>query len=386
MPVIIPSSSGGSSAGATYTAQDIINGASQDLRSQIPTTSTILLDYTDRIHKEIIRSSRWSFMLAGTQQFITRPGVTDYWIGATGSNPQGSVDTGLNLPDIYRLKEDSVLDRSNNQQLYRTEYTPPNLTTFEFPDGQSRQLRPTNFNHLNYSSLLRLFPAPNNQNGYQPSPESPICSITSGGALPLRTYSVKYTIVDSTGAESSASANATPIVVPANFLLVVNSPVFPIPSAVGVGYSQYKVYASTVVGNECVQNSNTAITSGSNFTEPTSGLVTTTSLAPTLNSLTKMNGYLIEFRYYRQRLKILSAATTLLIPDDYKDILIAGVNWLGYMYLKMPTDAKMWFQQYENGIREMIRDRNQFGVGEFMQPDNITQIFPSGGVPGFITS
>src|SRR5262245_2407447 len=142
MPIIF-SGSGSSSAGATYTAQDIINSASQDLRSQLPTSSTILLDYVDRIHKEIIRSSRWQFMLSDLQQFITEPGVTDYWIGTTGSNPQGSVDTGLNLTDVFRIKEDTVMDRSNNQPLFRTAFRPPNLTTFEFPDGQSRQLRPT---------------------------------------------------------------------------------------------------------------------------------------------------------------------------------------------------------------------------------------------------
>lgn len=386
MPIIIPGGSGsGGGSGITYTAQDIINGASQDLRSQLPVSSTILLDYVDRIHKEIIRSSRWQFMLSDAQQFITEQGVTNYWIAATGSNPQGSVDTGLNLVDVFRIKEDTVLDRSNNTQLFRTQSRPPNFTTFEFPDGQSRQLRPTNFAHENYSGLLQLFPAANNQNTYQPSAESPICVTTAGGALTARTYSVRYSIVDSAGLESDASSNPTSIYIPAGQLLKVKSPKFPIASAKGVSYSQYKVYAAIGTGNECVQNGGTAINSGTDFTESVGGLTTGTALYPTVNNLTQMNGYLIEFRYYKQRLKITSGATTLLLPDDYKDILIAGVNWLGYLFLKLPTDAKMWFEIYQNGMREIIRDKNQWNEEGFMKPDMSTQAFPAGIVPGFIT-
>lgn len=385
MPIIIPGGSGGSSAGATYTAQDIINGTSQDLRSQLPTNSTILLDYVDRIHKEIMRSSRWSFLLSGTQQLITEPGVTDYWIAAIGSNPQGSIDTGLNLTDVFRIKDDAVIDRSNNQQLSRVTSKPPNFTTFETPDGQSRQLRPTNFAHDTYGGLLQLFPAPNNQNTYQPSPTSPICLTVVGGALANRTYSVRYTIIDSTGLESDASSNATPVFVPANSLLVVKSPKFPLQAARGISYNKYKVYASVITGNECLQNAGVAIASGSDFTEATSGLATGTAAYPTVNNLTKMDGYLIEFTYYKQRAKIITGTTNLLVPDDYKDILIAGVNWLGYMFLKLSTDAQMWHEIYMNGIREMIRDKNQWGAGEFLRPDQTTQAFPPGIVPGFIT-
>lgn len=385
MPIILPGGSGGSSAGATYTAQDIINGTSQDLRNQLPNNSTILLDYADRIHKSIIRSSRWPFMLSDAQQFITEQGVTDYWIGATSSNPQGTVDTGLNLLDVFRIQEDSVLDRSNNQQLFRTSFRPPNYTTFEFPDGQSRQLRPTNFAHENYGSLLKLYPAPNNQNTYQPTAGSPICVTTAGGALANRTYSVRYTIIDSAGNESNASGNPTSIFVSAGQLLKVKSPNFPIPSSKGVQYISYKVYASAIQNNEVLQSGGSPIVSGTDFTESTSGLVTNTVAYPTVNNLTQLTGYLIEFRYYKQRLKLTSGTTTLMLPDDYKDILIAGVNWLGYLFLKLPTDAQMWSQIYHEGIREIVRDKNQWDAENFIKPDVATQVFPVGLIPGFIT-
>ena len=386
MPILL-SGPGGSSAGATYTAQDIISGTSQDLRSQLPTNSPILLDYVDRIHKEIIRSSaRWDFMLASPQQFITEPGITDYWIAATGTNPQGSIDTGLNLTDVHRIKDDTVFDRSDYTPIYRVNVKPPNLTTFQTPDGQSRLLRPTNFSHETYSGLLQIWPAPNNQNGYQPSPESPICTTVAGGALAARTYFVRYSLVDSAGLESDASAQATPIFIPANSLLKVKSPKFPgVNSARGIQYNQYKVYASITSGSEVVQNGGTAITSGTDFTESVGGLSTGTAAYPSVNNITKMDGYLIEFRYFKQRLKITSGATTLLVPDDYKDVLIAGVNWLGYQFLKLYSDSKMWLEVYQNGLREMVRDRNQFNNGDFLKPDAATQQYPPGIIPGFIT-
>lgn len=386
MPIILPGGAGSSSSGATYTAQDIISGTSQDLRSQLPTNSTILLNYVDRIHKQILRSSRWDFLTSDIKQFITEPGITDYWIGATGGNPQGSVDTGLNLTDIYRIKDDTVLDRSNFVNLFRTLAKPPNFSTFEFPDGQSRQLRPSNFAHETYAGLFQLFPAPNNQNTFQPTPESPICTTTVGGALAARTYHVRYSIVDSAGLESDASSNPTVVFVPANSLLVVKSPKFPgVSSAQGVTYNKYKVYASVTLGREVVQNGGVAITSGTDFTESVGGLATGTAGYPTVNNLTPLNGYLIEFRYWKQRVKITTGATTLSVPDDYKDILIAGVNWLGYLFLKLPSDAKMWFEIYQQGFREMIRDKNQFQPNDFMKPDLETQQYPPGVVPGFIT-
>lgn len=383
MPIIIPSSSGPAN-GFTLLAQDIINGTSQDLRSQLPTNSTALLDYTDRIHLEILRSSRWIFLLSGVQQFITEPGITDYWVGTTGIAPQGSIDTGLNLTDIYRLKDDTVLDRSNQVTLYRQQSQPPNFTTFEFPDAQARQLRPTNFYHDNYAFLIRLFPAPNQQNTYQPTAESPICVTTSGGALAARTYFVRYSIVDSAGNESDASSLATQIFVPSGSLLKVLSPKFPLTSSQGISYNKYNIYVATTQGSEVRQNAS-PIASGSSFTEPVGGLISGVAY-PTKNNLAPMNGYLIEFRYYKTRSRLTTGATTLQVPDDYRDVLIAGVNYLGFQFLQKPNESRTWMEIYQNGIREMFRDRNQFADDVFMKPDlNVTQSFPPGVVPGFVT-
>lgn len=388
MPLIItPTTPSSSSSGTTYTAQDVVNSVSQDLRKQLGTSGgdlTILLDYVDRISKEILRSSRWQFLLSSPKQFITEPGVTDYWIGTSGSGPVGSRDTLLNLSGVYRIADPSFIDRSNNVRVFRTTFQPPNYVTFQFPDGQGRPLRPTNFFHDTYTSLVQLFPPPNNQNTYQPTAESPVCTTVVGGALLARTYYVRYTIVDSLGNESDASSIPTTITVPANSLLVVKSPEFPIASARGVTYSSYRVYASTTLGSEKLQGS--SIAANSDFTESTGGLSTNTAAYPTSNNLTPMDGYLMEFRYYSTRVALTSGAQVLQIPDDYKDVLVAGVNMLGYQFLEKYNQVKFWMDRYERGKQQIIRDMNQFRDGDFMSPDQSTQAFPPSTMPGFLTS
>lgn len=387
MPIVIPSGGPGGGSGISHSAQDVINSVSQDLRLQLASTGgggTILLDYCNRISLEILRSSKWQFLLSDPQTFITRTQITDYWIGATGSNPAGSVDTGLNLTNIYRIKDDTVVDRSNTITLGRTYFQPPNMTTFEYPDGQSRPLRPTNFYHKNYSGLLRLFPAADNANTYQPIPENPVCTTTVSGSLAARTYTVRLTLVDSAGLESSASGNPTTIFIPANSVMVVNPPKFPaVASAFGVQYNKYKVYAVAKGGIETLQSG--ALSSSTVFTEPNTGLVNGAPF-PTVNNITALNGYAIEFQYWQQRINITAGGQLLQIPDDYFDVVVAGVNYLGFQFLEEPTQMKMWLEIYQQGLREIIRDKNQFGDDNFMRPDTaITQAFPPGIIPGFIT-
>jgi hypothetical protein len=388
MPIVIPVSSPSTTQtqnNISHVVQDVINATSQDLRKQLSASgsdATILIDYASRIHTQMLRTSRWPFLLSDPQLFITKMQVTDYWIGATGGNTAGSFDTGLNITDMYAIKDDTVLDRSNNVSLSRVLYQPPNFTTFEYQDGSSRPLRPTNFYHHLYTGILNLYPAADNQSGFQPTPESPICTTTVSGALAARTYSVRITLVDSTGAESSPSVNSTVIYVPANSVLVVNSPKLPLTgSSRAVSYSNYKVYAALKGNLETLQS--TSITTGSTFTEPNGGLVAGAA-APTINNLTPLDGYVIEFRYWRKRVPLTTTNQLLQIPDDYFDVLVAGVNMMGFQYLEVPEQAGSWAEFYKQGLKEMVRDKNQF-TQDFMKPDLSTQNFPPAVMPGFIT-
>lgn len=363
----------------TTTVQQVLNCTAQDVRQLLSGTAnpgqTILLDYCNRMSLMLLRASNWKFLLSAPQRFITQLQQTDYWIGNIGGNPAGTVDTGLGLSNVGRIKEGSVFDRSNFRNLGRTD-EPPLADRISFGDGTMRPDRPRVWrNSPDTPYVLNVYPAPDNQNTYQPIPESPYCQITAGGALPARTYFVRVSFVDSAGLESAASgvnaATSTQIFVPANFLLLVNPPQEPLigSSSTGVTYNRYNVYASVTQGSECLQTVSPLSTTAQ-FTESLSGLSTGTTIFPTTNNITKMFGYLIEFRYFQTRTQLTTLAQVLQIPDDYKDVMCAGVNWMAFQYLDRKPEAQEWKQIYMSGISQIIRDKNLTPRGEeFIRPD-----------------
>jgi hypothetical protein len=365
----------GSAAFATKTVQDVVNAVSQDVRQVLSNSgsdASILTDYVNRISLKILRQTNWQYLISAPQHFMTRLGVTDYWIGATGTGPIGSFDTSLNLTDLRSIKPGTVYDRTNLTVTGRYDDEP--LSSSFADKGNIPTLGvPRNFKiTLDNPFLLSLFPAPNNQNSFQPVPNPPLCITTSGGALAKRTYYVKITLVDSNGGESAVNTAETAIFVPASSLLVVKSPVFSFSAAdSGIQYTGYKVYASSTSRSECVQNGGTAITLGSDFTESVGGLSTGTSSAPTNSTIAPMGGYLIEFRYFKKRTQLSSLGQTIQIPDDFFDVVVAGVNWLAYSYLKRQDDAMMWRATFNEGLREMIRDKNLIpnATSDYMRPD-----------------
>jgi hypothetical protein len=107
------------------------------------------------------------------------------------------------------------------------------------------------------------------------APSSPTLGETPGGSLTTDTYYVKITYVNAYGSETDPSAEDSFTVADDN-LLVVTSPA---PSSGATGWN---VYVSTSAGTETLQNS-TPYAIGSDWTMPTSGLVTGAAL-PTSNS------------------------------------------------------------------------------------------------------
>lgn len=365
----------GSAALATKTVQDVINAVSQDIRSVLGTTGSdaaILTDYVNRVSLKILRQTNWTYLLSAPQYFMTRIGVTDYWLGATGSQPQGALDTGLNLTDLRTVKPATVYDRSNFRGLGRFDDAP---LTYGFTNrdnvstlGPPRAFKIT----LDNSSLMSIYPAPDNKNSYIPVPDPPLCTTSTGGALSARTYYVKISIVDSNGGESTVNTMETKVFVPANSLLVVKSPKFSFTAAdSGITYTGYKVYASTTSGSECVQNGGSSITLGSDFTESNSGLSTGTALPLSTATLAPLGGYLIEFRYFKKRTQLSSVGQTIQIPDDFFDVVVAGVNELAYRYLQKFDAAMLWKGTFQDGIREMIRDKHLLPEpsSDFLRPD-----------------
>jgi hypothetical protein len=98
-----------------------------------------------------------------------------------------------------------------------------------------------------------------------PQPDVPALATTAGGTMGARTYYVRLTYVTASG-ESTAGPEAS-VAIGANNLARVTSP------AAMTGATGYNVYVSTATGTETKQNGGTPIAIGTNWTEPTTGLI-----------------------------------------------------------------------------------------------------------------
>lgn len=368
----------------TTTAQDIMDAVAREVRqvlsSSVAPDSTILLDYVNRISLEILRNARYTFLESAPLLFITQRGQTDYWLGATGSAPSGVVDTGLNLTDVRTIKDGSVMDRSNFRPLGVTQ-EPPLSARIAYPDDTSRLGTPSQWRQsVDTPQVLNVYPAPDNQNIYQPVPSTPIVQTIAGGTLPNRVYYVSCTLLDSLGNESTAPSTAA-IFVPANFLLVVKSPFQEFArSASGVQYNKWNAYAvqganlgdlqGTLDSTSTTKQSLVPINIGTDFTEPIGGLLTTSPAPPTDNSLESYEGYLIQFRYFKRRVPVTIASQILQIPDDYFDVVVAGTTYKAFHYLFRPQEAQQWFGLYQQGLTQVIRDQNFNRGFEYIKPDS----------------
>lgn len=366
---------------ATTTAQAVMNAVSQDVRNQISTVTqpdaSVLLDYVNRVSLDMLKVSKWWFLLSPVQQFMTEMGVTNYWIGAIGQNPLGSVDTQLNLTDVRNIKAKSVVDRTNFRPLGQINEQPLSAK-LSYADGTQRPGRPSVYRQDEANSnILNIYPAPDNQAFYSPQPESPICQITPGGSLSNRVYFVTTTLVDSLGGESTAPY-ATEIFVPANYLLVVTPPVEPVgSSADGILYNRFNVYAASAGSSDStyiyynqttLQASN--VSTSATWTEPLTGLTTIGVNPPSTNGVKPIEGYIIEFRYFRQIAQITNAGQVLQVPDDYKHVMIAGVNSLAFQYLFRGQEAQLWEARFQNGCAKIVRDLNFMNkTGDYFGPD-----------------
>jgi hypothetical protein len=377
------------------TVQNVIDAVSQDIRTQLASKVgspqaqiSALIDYTNRISKQLLRFSRWGFLKSEPLFFVTQLGQSFYWLGAKGQGPAGTVDTGLNLSDVYLIKKDSVNDLSNQQPLKWLSAAPmgPNLID---RTGAGRPGLPAVWSqNQNDPNILQLYPPPNNQNNTQPAPQVPVVTYQPSGALPLRTYIVKITIVDQLGGESTSTTTGAPILIPANNVLVVKSPATGtfgiLPPSANVAqnmYNRYNVYVSqatlvngviTNEGSEVLQNGGSGpIFMGTDFIEPNTGLVTGTASAPLKNTLQPVGAYVIKFEYFKNRVALNSVTQFLQIPDDYFDVVVAGVTFYAYKILGKKQEAIQAYQQFQDGMKQMIWDKNLFPEGvEFIRPDS----------------
>lgn len=325
MPVIQQ----GNTTSFTTTVQDIMDAVSQDTRGVLSSASTptltILLDYVNRVSLQLLRFSRWTFLLSPTYKFVTQTGITDYWIGTVGGSPtdfdpNGSVDTQLNLTNIGQIKRDAVYDRSNSVRLARTDQ-PPLGQVFEL-NAHPKMFR----NDTQTPNVINIYPPPD--------------------------YGSKWTYTSVTRSANIATLTTT----------ATND--FQVNEFNNLVWVQGDSDAS-FVGFWPILSAN-----GQTITFWNPGSNTTSSSGGTASS-----GYTIEFRYYQARVQITGPSQILQIPDIYTDIVTAGVNWLAFKYLQKDDDAQVWQQVYELGKREMVKDANLFPrAEEYIRPDSLAII------------
>lgn len=155
MPIIINTSqSTASTPGITTRVSDIENCVSQDVRGVLQTSGDagILIDYTNRVSMEILRYSRWKFLLSPVMTFQTVLLQTDYWIGPVGGGPN---DTGLAIDDISSIKRDSVFDRTSERRLFQTEEQP---VSFSLSGPNAKGYPRVWRNDISTPSVINIYP------------------------------------------------------------------------------------------------------------------------------------------------------------------------------------------------------------------------------------
>lgn len=374
MPILSPSNN--ACIPIYPTAQNVIDSVAADLLNRIAPEDPVLLDYTSRVQLQLLRASRWVFLQSAPQLFVTQLGRTDYWIGPSGQAPLDTIDTGLNIYNLGPIKTDTFYDRSNFRLLSRTK-EPILEASFSQRDGKARQGPPRVWrNAPDTPCIVNLYPAPDNQNAYQPVPEAPALSaVFDGNSLPARIYFARVTYVDSLGNESSAS-NEARVFVPAGSVLVCQPPLEIVSAASGVQYNSWNLYlynagtqTTLTSGNETLVNASPMANSVP-YQEPDSGFVTGGTSFPTANAVEELGGYLIQFRYYQAKPQVTTITQPLLIPSDYFDVLVAGVNYFTAQFLKDKDSAMYWKAEYDAGVIGMIRDKNLFPKApSFIHPD-----------------
>lgn len=101
---------------------------------------------------------------------------------------------------------------------------------------------------------------------------------------------------------------------------------------------------------------------------------------PITSTIQPLNSYIIQFRYYKQRNQIVNPTDVLQIPYAYKDIVVAGVNYLTSQYLdrqesREPSEKTLlWKRDFDEGLSQIRRDlRVSYKKTDYISPDTMSQ-------------
>lgn len=359
MAIVIVLNSGNNNPETIFntTVQNTMDCVKQNMKDSFRAsgTTSVLIPLINDTHQQILRRRRWAFTLSGTQRFITERGQWRYWVGSNNYAPDDAVNTGLNLTDIGYVKNAGVRNKSNYTSLYAVREV-PNVSDWSAPDGTPLEGPPEHFlTSREASGLLELYPAADEGEDYEIIPPAPHSTTATGGALSARTYYLRTTFVDAAGGESAPSNTARQWVA-ANKIVTVQSPNAPVGAgSAGIGYTQYRVYAGTTEGSETLQ---ATVTLDTDWTEATTGLTTNGAAVPSESTIEPLNGHLIEFCYHKRHANLDEASDTLMIPDEYADIVCAGATAKAAQYMGDMTRAAYWQGIFDEGVVRMLQNDN----------------------------
>lgn len=99
---------------------------------------------------------------------------------------------------------------------------------------------------------------------------------------------------------------------------------------------------------------------------------------PQTSNIIPLEGYVISFFYQKQRVIINDPSQILQIPDNYADVVIAGVNYYSSLYTAKSDDLNVklvvWKKEFMDGLAQMRRDlRINFRNTDVIMPDGLSQ-------------
>lgn len=102
---------------------------------------------------------------------------------------------------------------------------------------------------------------------------------------------------------------------------------------------------------------------------------------PQTSTIAPIQGYVISFHYQKKHIQIADSSDVLQIPDDYSDVVIAGVNYYANLYTSKSDDlgvkVAVWKKEFLDGMAQMRRDlRINFRNTDYIMPDPSTQYYP----------
>jgi hypothetical protein len=210
-----------------------------------------------------------------------------------------------------------------------------------------------------------------------PATSQTVLSITSGGLL--GTTNIGVPVYPSFWAIEAPNSGLWQVSVNGSGMLTTSA-IAPNPSLINVISTLYLTDTSNVSTWAITVTNSGQLESTVYATPPTTAAVN--GNPPTTTTIQPLNAYVIQFRYYQTRAQITSAnpSQVLQIPYAYKDIVIAGVNYLATLYMDRDANREpsaktlQWKRDFDVGLSQIRRDlRVNYRKTDFIQPDVISQ-------------